>query len=115
MPPSLPGGGGGAPVEFVVRSTAPAENLLEVAQEVIGRAMASGRFLFIDGDLKIDKPRSEIRINREKAALMGVNMQTLPTDVATRLSGAPAGRFALDKRAYRVIPQLERSARLNPE
>jgi multidrug efflux pump len=115
VPPSLPGGGGGAPVEFVIRSTAPPENLLEVAQEVIGRAMASGRFLFIDGDLKIDKPRSEIRIDREKAALMGVDMQTLATDLATLLSGAPAGRFALENRSYRVIPQLERSARLNPD
>ncbi len=115
VPPSLPGGGGGAPVEFVIRSTEPAANLQEVAQEVVGRAMATGRFIFVDGDLKIDKPRTEIRINREKAALMGVDMQTLSADVATLLSGAPAGRFSLDNRSYRVIPQLERTARLNPE
>lgn len=115
VPPSLPGGGGGAPVEFVIRSTEPAENLLEVAQEIIGRAMGSGRFIFIDGDLKIDRPQVEIRINREKAALMGVDMQSLSADMSSLLSGAPAGRFAIENRSYRVIPQLARSQRLNPE
>ena len=115
VPPSLPGGGGGAPVEFVIRSTEPAENLQEVAQEILGRAMATGRFIFIDGDLKIDRPQSEIRIDREKAALMGVDMQTLSNDISTLLAGAQAGRFALENRSYRVIPQLERAARLTPE
>jgi multidrug efflux pump len=115
VPPSLPGGGGGPPVEFVIRSTEPAENLQAVAQEVVGRAMESGRFIFIDGDLKIDKPRTEIRIDRDKAALMGVDMQTLSGDLAALFSGGPAGRFSLDNRSYRVIPQLERVQRLNPE
>lgn len=113
VPPSLPGGGGGSPVEFVIRTTEPAINLQEVAQEMLARAGESGRFIFIDGDLKIDKPQTEIVIDREKAALMGVDMQTLSADVSSLLSGANAGRFALENRSYRVIPQLERSARLN--
>jgi multidrug efflux pump len=115
VPPSLPGGGGGAPVEFVIRSTEPAENMQEVANEIVGRAMASGRFIFIDGDLKLDKPRTEIRIDREKAALMGVDMQNLSMDLAALFSGGPAGRFSLENRSYRVIPQLQRVERLNPE
>ncbi|MFW5453453.1 efflux RND transporter permease subunit [Thioalkalivibrio sulfidiphilus] len=115
VPPSLPGGGGGPPVEFVIRSTEPAENLQAVAQEVVGRAMQSGRFIFIDGDLKIDKPRTEIHIDRDRAALMGVDMQSLSADLSALFSGGPAGRFSLDNRSYRVIPQLERVQRLNPE
>ncbi|QKT03478.1 efflux RND transporter permease subunit [Ectothiorhodospiraceae bacterium 2226] len=115
VPPSLPGAGGGPPIEYVIRSTEPAESLVEVAQEMVGRAMASGRFIFIDGDLKIDMPRTEIRIDRDKAALMGVDMQTLSADLASLFSGAPAGRFSLENRSYRVIPQLERVQRLNPD
>ena len=115
VPPSLPGGGGGAPVEFVIRSTEPAENLLEVSQEIVGRAMATGRFIFVDGDLKIDRPQAQIMVDREKSALMGVDMQTLSADISTLLSGATAGRFSLENRSYRVIPQLERGARLVPE
>lgn len=115
VPPSLPGGGGGAPVEFVIRSTEPAENLLEVSQEIVGRAMTTGRFIFVDGDLKIDRPQAQIMVDREKAALMGVDMQTLSADISTLLAGATAGRFSLENRSYRVIPQLERGARLVPE
>ncbi|WP_412852714.1 efflux RND transporter permease subunit [Ectothiorhodospira shaposhnikovii] len=114
-PPSLPSAGGGAPVEFVIRSTDPSENLLEVSREVIGRAMASGRFIYIDGDLRIDRPRTEIHIDREKAALMGVDMQTLSADLSSLFSGAFVGRFALDDRSYRVIPQLQRVDRLTPD
>lgn len=114
-PPSLPSAGGGAPVEFVIRSTDPSENLLEVSQEIIGRAMASGRFIYIDGDLRIDRPRTEIHIDREKAALMGVDMQTLSADLSSLFSGGFVGRFALDDRSYRVIPQLQRVDRLTPD
>ncbi|EHQ51700.1 acriflavin resistance protein [Ectothiorhodospira sp. PHS-1] len=114
-PPSLPSAGGGAPVEFVIRSTDPSENLLEVSREVIGRAMASGRFIYIDGDLRIDRPRTEIHIDREKAALMGVDMQTLSADLSSLFSGGFVGRFALEDRSYRVIPQLQRVDRLTPD
>ena len=115
VPPSLPSAGGGAPVEFVIRSTDVPENMQEIAQEMIGRAMASGRFIFIDGDLKIDRPRTEIVIDREKAALMGVDMQTLSGDLAALFAGAPVNRFSMEDRSYRVVPQLQRVDRLNAE
>ena len=115
VPPSLPSAGGGAPVAFVIRSTDVPENMQEIAQEMIGRAMASGRFIFIDGDLKIDRPRTEIVIDREKAALMGVDMQTLSGDLAALFAGASVNRFSMEDRSYRVVPQLQRVDRLNAE
>uniref|UniRef100_UPI003B982AD6 efflux RND transporter permease subunit n=2 Tax=Gammaproteobacteria TaxID=1236 RepID=UPI003B982AD6 len=54
-------------------------------------------------------------IDREKAALMGVNMQQLAADMGSLLSGADAGRFSLENRSYRVIPQVARNERLTPE
>ena len=115
VPPSLPSPGGGLPVEFVIGSTQPFEALQEVAQQVMGRAMASGRFIFVDNDLKIDRPRQTVHVDRDKAALMGVSMQQIAADLGSLLAGADAGRFALDNRSYRVIPQVERVERLNPE
>lgn len=115
IPPSLPTPGGGTPVQFVIGSTQPFEAIGEVAQEVMGRAMESGRFIFMDTSLKIDRPRQTVQIDREKAALMGVDMQQLSADLGSMLAGAYAGRFALDNRSYRVIPQVERTERLNPE
>lgn len=115
VPPSLPSPGGGTPVEFIIGSTQPFEALQEVVQEILGRAMASGRFIFVDSDLKINRPRQTVEVDREKAALMGVSMQQIAADLGSLLSGADTGRFSLDNRSYRVIPQVERSERLNPD
>jgi multidrug efflux pump len=116
VPPDLPApGGGGPPVSFVIGSTEPFENIEEFANQLMGRAMESGRFIFVNSDLDIDRPQQEIRIDREKAALMGVDMQQLSGDLSTLLAGGFVGRFAMDNRSYRVIPQVRRSDRLNPD
>ena len=40
-------------------------------------------------------------------------MSTLAADMASMLSGGYTNRFALENRSYRVIPQVQRSDRLN--
>jgi multidrug efflux pump len=115
IPPALPtGGGGGFPVEFVVGGTAPVESLGEVADAVMNVARASKKFIFLNSDLKINKPRAEIVIDRDKAAMLGIDMQTLGADLAAMLSGGFANRFSLENRSYEVIPQVQRVDRLNP-
>ncbi|RTE87097.1 MULTISPECIES: efflux RND transporter permease subunit [Gammaproteobacteria] len=115
VPPSLPSPGGGLPVEFVVSSTQPLETLQEVANEIMQDAMSQGRFIMLDTDLSIDRPRETILIDREKASLMGVDMAQLSADVGSLMAGAYAGRFALENRSYRVIPQVQRGERLTAE
>lgn len=115
VPSSLPSPGGGLPIEFVISSTQPLEAIQQMATEVAQEAMASGRFILLDTDLRIDKPRQTVIIDREKAALMGVEMSQLSADLASLMAGAYAGRFALENRSYRVIPQVQRTERLNPE
>lgn len=115
VPPSLPSpGGGGTPVQFVVGSTQPYQVMDEVVTEIVSQAQQSGKFIFIDRDLKIDRPRETVEIDREKAALMGVDMQRAAADLGTLTGGGYVGRFSLDNRSYRVIPQVEREERLNP-
>ena len=116
VPPSLPSAGGdGAPVQFVIGGTGGLEQLQELAGEIVGRAYGSKKFIFLDTDLKIDKPRVDIQVDREKAATLGIDMRTLGADMAAMLSGGYANRFALENRSYRVIPQVQRSDRLNAE
>ncbi len=112
IPPSLPGGGQGLPVQYVVSSTADPKRVAEVANELLGRAMQSGKFYFGDTDLKFDQPQTDIVIDREKAAALGINMQQLGQDLGTLLGGGYVNRFAIEGRSYKVTPQVTRERRL---
>ncbi len=114
-PPSLPSGGNGFPVEFIITGTASPEAMLNAGDEVLAKAMASKKFIFMQSDLKIDKPQVKVEVDREKAALLGINMSTLAADMSAMLSGGYANRFSMESRSYKVIPQVTRSERLNPD
>ncbi len=115
LPPALPTPGQGYPVEFVLKSTAPPEDLYEMGNEIIGRAMASNKFIFLAPRLRIDRPEAVIDIDRDKAALLGIDMRQLSADLSALLASGQVGRFAYEGRSYKVIPQLQRWARINPE
>jgi multidrug efflux pump len=115
MLPPLPTAGGFLPVEFVIGTTDNVVNLEQVSQQVLERATASGRFIFLNTDLKIDKPRQDVVIDRDKAALLGIDMQTLSKDLSALLSSGFVNRFELADRSYKVIPQVRRLDRLNPD
>ena len=113
-PPPLPSSGV-FPVEFVINTTLDFTLLYESAQQVLQKARESGKFIFIDQNLQIDKPRERLHIDRDKAALLGVDMQTLSGDLSSLLSGGFVNRFAMNDRSYKVIPQVRRQERLNAE
>jgi multidrug efflux pump len=113
-PPALPGGGQ-FPVEFVISSTDEPRLIFDYANQIVAGAMASKSFMFLDADLKYDKPRSDLVINRDKVGLMGLNLQQVGRDLSTMLGGNYTNRFAVLGRSYKVIPQLERTSRLTPD
>ncbi len=113
--PSLPGTGEGLPFGFVINTANDYASLLEVANRVKKRAMESGKFAFVDIDLAFDKPEVVVDIDRAKAAQMGVSMQDLGGTLATLLAEAEINRFTLDGRSYKVIAQVERAYRDNPD
>ncbi|GGK14124.1 efflux RND transporter permease subunit [Luteimonas terricola] len=115
VPPSLPSAGGDGGGEFLVSGIGSLEQLKELADGIIERANASRRFIFLDTDLKIDKPRIEVHIDRDKAATLGIDMRTLAADMSAMLAGGYVNRFAMENRSYRVIPQVQRSDRLNAD
>ena len=115
LPASLPGGGGGTPVQFVLLSTDQPERIAQVADELVLRAIKSKKFYFADSDLKFDQPRTDIEIDRNKAADLGVNMQQVAADVGSMLGGGYVNYFNIQGNSYKVIPQVERVRRLNPD
>jgi len=113
--PSLPGTGEGLPFQFVVNTANDYELLLQVVDRVKKRAMESGKFAFVDVDLAFDKPEVVVDIDRAKAAQMGVSMQDLGGTLATLLGEAEINRFTVEGRSYKVIAQVERPFRDNPD
>src|SRR4030095_8335195 len=59
-----------------------------------------------------DKAKSELVIDRDKVASMGLSMQQVGADLASMLRGHFINRFSIDGRSYKVIAQVERSSRL---
>ena len=115
LPPALPGGGT-FPVEFIIASTAEPSEILGFAQEIQQRATKSGMFAFPPIiDTKIDQPQSEIEVDRDKAAELGLNLQTVGQDLSAAVGGNYVNRFSVAGRSYKVIPQVLRTERLNPE
>ena len=115
LPPALPGGGS-FPVEVVLASTADTSEILAFAQKIQQAAAASGKFYFPPQiDVKIDQPQSEIEIDRDKAAALGLNLTQVGADIASAVGGNFVNRFNISGRSYKVIPQIKRIDRLNPD
>src|SRR5690606_30352484 len=113
--PALPSAGF-FPVEFVLASTQEHIDVLRVATQLADEATASGVFAFPPIlDVKIDQGRTEIVIDRDKVATMGLSMQQIGADLESMLGGNFVNRFNLAGRSYKVIPQVERIGRLTTE
>ncbi len=93
-------------VELVLQSDAPLDQLLELAYTVVGAGWQSGKFLYVDSDLKIDQPEARVVIDREKLADLGLDLATAGRELGTILGGAYVNRFNYFDRSYKVIPQI---------
>ena len=114
LPEPLPAAGN-FPVEFVLLGTLEPEELMELANTVIAKAMASGQFAFLESDVKIDQTREKIVFDREKIASLGLDLRAVGSDLGIMLGGNFVNRFNLAGRSYKVIPQISRNQRLTPE
>jgi len=113
-PPPLPGGGN-FPVEFVITSAMEPRQLDAFAKQLVGKAFASGLFIFADSDLKFDQPQAEVVFDRDKLRSQGVDLTQAGQDLSTMLGGDYVNRFSIQGRSYKVIPQIKRAERLTPD
>ncbi|HKR62415.1 MAG TPA: efflux RND transporter permease subunit [Thermoanaerobaculia bacterium] len=115
IPPALPGGGEGFPVDFAILSTAEPERLAEFAGQLVGAAFKSGKFMYADTDLKFDQPQAKVVFDRDKLRAQGVDMAQAGRDLSTLVGGNYVNRFSIQGRSYKVIPQVKRSERLTAD
>jgi multidrug efflux pump len=110
--PPLPGASG-IPIQVVLETTESYGRLNEVGMAFMKKLHETGMFLFLDTDLKIDKQQVSIGLNRDKAALMGLNMMDIGNVLSSNLSGGYVNYFSLSGRSYKVIPQVMQNERQN--
>jgi len=113
--PPLPGGPGGLPVQMVINSTSGFQSVYEQMEKLKDAARKSGLFIVSDSDLSFNQPVVRVKVDRAKAADLGINMQQVGNTLATLLGGNYVNRFNLEGRSYQVIPQVPRAIRLSPE
>src|SRR5690606_21238312 len=64
-------------VELVLQSDAPREQLLEMVGQVVAAGFASGKFLYVDTDLKVDLPEAHVVLDRERIADLGLDLASV--------------------------------------
>ena len=93
-------------VELILQSSAPVEQLQDSVGQVIAAGFKSGKFLYVDSDLKVDLPEARVVIDREKVADLGLDLAGVGRELGTLLGGAYVNRFNYFDRSYKVIPQI---------
>ena len=114
QPPPLPGSQG-LPIQFIIGTTDPFSRLNDVAQKFLHDALSSGLFMFLNTDLRIDKPQTVVEIDRSKTAMLGLKMSDVGSALSAMLGGGYVNYFGLDGRSYKVIPQVQQRYRLNAD
>jgi multidrug efflux pump len=93
-------------VELILQSDVPPEQMLETVGQVVGAGWQSGKFLYVDTDLKIDLPEARVVIDREQVADLGLDLASVGQELGTLLGGGYVNRFNFYDRSYKVIPQI---------
>ncbi|MDI9244217.1 efflux RND transporter permease subunit [Marinobacter sp. CHS3-4] len=113
--PSLPGSGGGLPFQFVITTGEGYDRLNDVANELLGKAMQSGNFMFLKKSIEFDRPVIRIDVDRDRVADLGLSMQDVGRAMSSMLGGGYINRFNMQGRSYQVIPQVDQEFRLDEQ
>ncbi len=106
-PPPLPGSQGAYQLEFVLKDPLGVDKLQSIMGALENAARKNPGFIYVNTDLKLDKPQIHIVIDRNKAADLGIPMAEIANALNT-MFGQPLGvRFSRKGRSYYVIPELK--------
>ncbi|HQS82431.1 MAG TPA: efflux RND transporter permease subunit [Thiobacillus sp.] len=113
-PPSLGQSFRNPPLQFVVQAPSYAE-LDKAVEALMEKVRAYPGLANADTDLKLNKPQLKVDINRDKAAQMGVGVDTIGRTLETLLGGREVTRFKQAGEQYNVVVQLDPAARATPQ
>jgi multidrug efflux pump len=113
-PPSLGQNFRNPPLQFVVQAPS-YEELNTAVEALMAKVREYPGFANPDSDLKLNKPQLKVAINRDKAAQMGVGVDTIGRTLETLLGGREVTRYKQAGEQYNVKVQLDPAARATPD
>jgi len=113
QPPTIGSRFGGLPVQYVIQAST-FDSLKKILPKFLEEARKSPSLLFVDADVKFNKPEIRINIDREKAAQMGVSISDIAQTLQIAYSGQRLAYFVMKGKQYQVISQVNRENRDAP-
>jgi multidrug efflux pump len=114
-PPSLGQSPRSKPVNFVIQTSRPYEELQKMVDAVLDKIRDYPGLADVDSDLKLNSPQLDIEVDREKAASMGIEIDTLGRTLETMLGGRQVTRFKQQGEQYDVVVKIADIDRQNPD
>jgi len=113
-PPSLGQSPRNRPVEYVIMSAAPYEELARLVERFLAEASKDTGLMNLDTDLRLDKPEIKVAVNRDKIVDVGASVDAVGRTLESMLGGRQVTRFKRDGEQYDVIVQVADSDRKTP-
>jgi len=113
-PPSLGQSPRNRPVEFVIMSSAPYEDLARLVERFIAEASKNPGLVNLDSDLRLDKPELKVSVNRDKIVDVGASVDAVGRTLESMLGGRQVTRFKRDGEQYDVVVQVADVDRRTP-
>lgn len=101
------------PIQYVLQAPNIAK-LEEFIPQFMQKVNESPLFQMADVNLKFTKPETRIKIDRDKAALLGVSTRDIGQTLQYALSGQRMGYFYMNGKQYQILGEINRQQRNTP-
>lgn len=101
------------PIQYVLQAPN-IEKLEEFIPRFMEKVNESPLFQMADVNLKFTKPETRIKIDRDKAALLGVSTRDIGQTLQYALSGQRMGYFYMNGKQYQILGEINRQQRNTP-
>ncbi len=114
-PPSLGQAFREQPFNFVVLTGDSYENLAKVTKELQDEIAKNPGIVSVNVDLRLNKPELSMEVDRDRAADLGVPVDTIARAVETVMGGRTVTQFKRNGEQYDVVVQADAKGRDSPD
>lgn len=113
-PQSLGQGGGSSEVEIVIRSNESFDVLDQQVSAIMTLLNSNEKLVTPDNNLRMNTPQLEITVDREKLALLKIDVNSVGRALETALAGRNVTRYKEGAEQYDVLVQVNPDRRSEP-